>query len=63
MQLNEKKVFVLEFIQEWIYKFYEYLQSSYQGLNLKKDDCHDKAPALTRVTRILKATFRRHNGS
>ena len=32
MQLNEKKVFVLEFIQEWIYKFYEYLQSSYQGL-------------------------------
>lgn len=33
MQLNEKKVFfVLEIIQEWIYKFYEYLQSSYQGL-------------------------------
>ena len=31
--------------------------------NLKKDDRHDKAPALTRVTRILKATFRRHNGS
>lgn len=31
--------------------------------NLKKDDCHDKAPALTWMTRILKAIFRRHNGS
>ena len=30
--VKRQKVFVLEFIQEWIYKFYEYLQSSYQGL-------------------------------
>lgn len=31
--VKRKKVFfVLEIIQEWIYNFYEYLQSSYQGL-------------------------------